>query len=212
VLLAKFVEEVDSPAKAVRAASALLAFGALSAGCWLAFRLGGTSEHEESHTEPISVPRPVAHVHHPRLNERRGSRSVTGWVVGTAVVVMLVVVPLTIVIAGGLWSRPAGPDIGHHSAVVDVDALRVRAGPSAHHPQTDTLYRGTPVVVRCAATAGKDPWYQLVDPRPGEYLSGVGLAFRTRSRLAAPRADLQKWPPPPHRWRPANQGPALVGP
>jgi hypothetical protein len=102
---------------------------------------------------------------------------VTGWVVGTAVAVLLVAVPVTIVVAGGLWSRPSDADIGRHSAVVNIDALRVRAGPSTRHPRTGMLYRGTPVVVRCAATSGENPWYQLVEPHPGEYLSGVGLAF-----------------------------------
>lgn len=65
---------------------------------------------------------------------------------------------------------------------MDIAAFRVRDGPSTRYQQTGTLYRDTPVVVRCAATACEKPWYQLVEPHPDKYVSESGLAFPDGAR------------------------------
>jgi hypothetical protein len=192
VLLAKFVEEVDEPAKAVRAAVAFLAFGTLSAACWLAYRLRGALPEPEKPSAPAwgertgSLPNPSSG---DRLTgslapptrvvpSSRSTKHPVRLVVGTAVALLLVTVPATIAVAATLWGGPTDSGSSHYRADVDIDALRVRDGPSTRDPQVSTLYRGTPVVVRCAATAGEKPWYELIEPHPGDYVSDVGLAFR----------------------------------
>lgn len=162
VLLAKFVTEVDEPAKAVQAALAFLAFGTLSAAFWLAFRLRGGSARTASSGSSTQF-------------GRRPRRSV----VGTAVVVLLVAVPATIAGARSLWGGspgpPVEPPVARYPARVKIDALNVRDGPSIRAPEVATLYRDTPVVLRCAAVSGERPWYELVEPHNGDYVSYVGL-------------------------------------
>jgi len=165
VLFAKFVKEVTDPAVAVRAAVAFLAFFALSAACWLALRLRGDAPEgaeETEETEETGTPH----------------TSRAGLIVGTAVVVLLVAVPTTIAVADDLWSSPA--DKGYPAAVVN--GVNVRDQPTTKNAPIDTLDDGVPVVLRCTATAGKYPWYELVNPHPGRYVSDMGLAFPDERR------------------------------
>lgn len=175
VLFAKFVKEVADPAVAARAAVAFLAFFVLSAGCWLAFRLSGGAGALRDTVSPDGPTGPIALPPEPT---DRPSRS--GLVVGTAVVVLLVAVPATIAVAGNLWAEP------EYTATVKVRSAVVRAAAAKNSDPKDELVRGDRVVLRCAGSPGPRPYYELLEPFPGWYVSETVLDFPPDGRRPPP--------------------------